>query len=94
MEWYYDVFRVLSLLVVWAIPAVLVMLVVAFVVAAPALAMGGVVSGLRERLGARLQARAKGNKRQSVTLTCSIDTDCPPGFVCVNGSCRPVSERV
>ncbi len=88
MEWYYDTFRFLSLFIVWAIPAVLLMLVVLFVVAAPALAVGGVVSGLCERLGANLQAKVKEQKGQGLGLTCSINADCPPGFVCVNGSCR------
>ena len=38
------------------------------------------------------QASSQGKKRRelakaAVPLTCSIDIDCPPGFVCVNGYC-------
>jgi uncharacterized protein (DUF927 family) len=29
-------------------------------------------------------------KKAIPNLVCSIDTDCPPGFMCVNGRCVPV----
>lgn len=25
-------------------------------------------------------------------LSCSVDTDCPPGYICVNGVCVPSSQ--
>ncbi len=28
----------------------------------------------------------------SGNLACSINTDCPPGYVCVGGRCMPVSS--
>ncbi len=32
----------------------------------------------------------RASKKQSVVeLVCSIDADCPPGFVCANGYCVP-----
>ena len=35
------------------------------------------------------QASSPSRKRVLRTLVCSVDTDCPPGYVCVNGSCMP-----
>ena len=32
---------------------------------------------------------ARAVKRRIATLTCSIDTDCPEGYICVNGHCIP-----
>ncbi|MFQ5997433.1 MAG: dickkopf-related protein [Dehalococcoidales bacterium] len=88
MEWYTDFFRVLSLLVVWAIPAALVVAVVVFVIAAPALTLGGVVIRLYEIVRFRLRRRAPA-EMPGLHLSCSIDADCPPGYVCVNGLCVP-----
>ncbi|HEY82372.1 MAG TPA: hypothetical protein G4O01_03670 [Dehalococcoidia bacterium] len=31
----------------------------------------------------------RGWKRPDVNRVCSVDADCPPGFVCVNGRCVP-----
>jgi len=89
MEWYYDFFRVLSLVIVWAIPAALIVAVVAFVIAAPALTLGGVVIRLYEVVCVRLRRSARA-KMRGVNLTCSIDADCPLGYVCVSGHCVPV----
>jgi len=25
-------------------------------------------------------------------LSCSIDADCPPGYICVGGACAPASQ--
>ena len=25
-------------------------------------------------------------------LTCALDADCPPGYICMNGSCVPATE--
>ena len=33
--------------------------------------------------------RAKLLKRALPNLVCSIDTDCPQGFICINGHCVP-----
>jgi len=41
------------------------------------------------------QASSQGRKRRELakavvpSVACSIDTDCPTGFVCVNGYCVP-----
>jgi len=90
MEWY-DVFRVFGLVVAWAIPAVLILAVVAFIFAAPALTVGGMVLRLYDILSVRLRKKAQA-ERQSFNLACSVDNDCPPGFVCVNGHCMPEKE--
>jgi hypothetical protein len=29
------------------------------------------------------------NRARQASLTCSTDTDCPPGYVCVGGTCVP-----
>ncbi|RJQ39107.1 MAG: hypothetical protein C4555_03915 [Dehalococcoidia bacterium] len=31
-------------------------------------------------------------RRASSNLTCSVDADCPQGFVCVGGRCIPLAE--
>ncbi len=80
----YDVLRVLSLVVVWAIPAILVLGVVAFVVLAPAFAFGGAARRLYDN-----GKKTKLQRHTSPAFTCSIDTDCPPGYVCVGGRCIP-----
>ena len=59
MEFYYDVFRVLSLVIVWAIPAILIVAVVAFVIGASALTLGGVVLRLRDIVSVRLLSKVK-----------------------------------
>ncbi len=51
----FDVLRILSLVVVWAIPAILVLAVVVFILLAPALTFGG----LAGRLFARLRRKAQ-----------------------------------
>ena len=40
---------------------------------------------LRELVRKRAQDLSRGEDR----FTCSIDTDCPPGFVCMGGQCVP-----
>ena len=49
----YDVFRVISLVVVWGIPAILILGVVVFIILAPALTFGGMASKLYQRVFAR-----------------------------------------
>ena len=53
----YDVFRVISLVVAWGIPAILILGVVVFIILAPALTFGGMASKLYQRVFAR-QRRA------------------------------------
>jgi hypothetical protein len=31
----------------------------------------------------------KRSRVANLNLMCSIDTDCPPGYICVNGHCVP-----
>lgn len=88
MELYYDVLRVLSLVIVWAIPATLVVAVAAFVIVAPALTLGGVLIRLYEIVCLRLRRRARA-EAQGVNLACSVDVDCPVGYICVGGYCVP-----
>ncbi len=88
MEWYYDIFKVLSLVTVWAIPTALIAVVVLFVVASPLLAMGGLVTRLYGFFRAGLPSKAQA-ERPGANLACSIDADCPAGFMCVNGRCVP-----
>jgi hypothetical protein len=88
-----DVFRVLSLVVVWAIPAILILAVVVFILAAPALTLAGVFVRLYEVVRDNLRRRAPAEV-EGLNLACSIDADCPPGFVCVNGRCAPEKELV
>ena len=49
----YDVFRVISLVVAWGIPAILILGVVVFIILAPAFTFGGMASKLYERVFAR-----------------------------------------
>jgi len=88
MERYYDVFRVLSLVIVWAIPAILIVAVVVFVIGAPALTLGGVVLRLYDIVSVRLRRKAQA-ETQGLNMACSVNADCPPGFVCMNGFCMP-----
>ncbi len=90
MEFYYDVFRLLSLMIVWAIPAILIVAVVVFVIGAPALTLGGVVLRLSDIVSVRLRRKPQAETQtQGLNLTCSVNADCPRGFVCVNGYCVP-----
>ena len=66
MEWYYDVLRVLSLVVVWAIPAILVLAVVVFAIAAPVFIWAGVVSGLFQVIRDSLRRRVTAPQRRAI----------------------------
>ena len=92
MDWFYDAFRGLSLLVVWAIPAILVLAIIAFTIFAPALTLTGMSINLYKILCTRLGSKG-GVKMQSTNLACSANADCPPGLVCVNGRCMPVEPQ-
>ena len=54
-----DVLRVLVLVLVWAIPAILVLAVVVFAIAAPALTLAGVVDRLYEVVHDKLRRRTR-----------------------------------
>ncbi len=40
-----------------------------------------------------LWQRSTSAKRVAVGMACSIDADCPPGFVCINGRCVPKTAQ-
>jgi len=69
-----DVFRVLSLVVVWAIPAILVLAVVAFILAAPALTLAGAVLRLyevvRDKLGRNARAKRSVLELKAKEIAC------------------------
>ena len=84
----YDVLRALSLIIVWAIPALLVVGVVALVITMPALIAGGAILRLSNIVSAGLRRKPQ-VKTQAQGMTCAIDTDCPLGYVCMAGHCVP-----
>ena len=47
--------------------------------------VGGVLGAVRGRVAARQPGKAKRE------LACSVDNDCPPGFICLGGRCVPES---
>jgi len=58
----FDIFRVVSLVVVWAIPAILILAVVAFVIAAPAVTLAGVVLRLYDVVRDKLRVGGPSRK--------------------------------
>jgi len=46
--------------------------------------------GIWVAAGSALYQSLPGRKVKTVSLICSIDTDCPPGYFCLNGRCSPV----
>lgn len=67
-----DVFRVLALVVVWAIPAVLVLLVAIFAILSPVLIWAGVVSGLFRVIRDRVRRRVAAPRRRPVTTAAGV----------------------
>ena len=47
--------------------------------------VGGILRAINSR------GAVKKSKEVPANLTCSIDTDCPMGYVCLNGRCVPAS---
>ncbi len=45
--------------------------------------IGGICAAITSKKRAKLFEKAATN------LTCTIDTDCPQGYVCLNGHCMP-----
>jgi hypothetical protein len=45
--------------------------------------IGGIAAVVRERRALKLLEKSPSNQ------TCTIDSDCPAGYVCVNGCCIP-----
>jgi hypothetical protein len=45
--------------------------------------VGGVLTAIKSRRVAKQFEKTPSN------LTCSVDTDCPPGYVCLDGQCVP-----
>ena len=45
--------------------------------------IGGMVSAVKGRRA------VKQVEKTPSSLTCSVDADCPPGYVCLNGRCVP-----
>ena len=39
-----------------------------------------------------LSALYQKRKETRLDLLCSIDTDCPPGFICIGGRCIPAKQ--
>lgn len=48
--------------------------------------IGGICEAVRSK------ERAKSLKKAPTNLTCTIDADCPRGYVCVNGRCVPAGQ--
>ncbi|MDD5289365.1 MAG: hypothetical protein PHY28_09690 [Dehalococcoidales bacterium] len=91
MEWTVDIFRVISVVIAWAIPAILVLAVAVFVLAAPVLTLAGLVSLAYDKVSST-PIKGTETKRQRMNLECTIDTDCPPGCICVAGRCVPEKD--
>ena len=71
--------------IILAVVAASVLLPLAFIAYIDA---GDSYRAIHNFLGAR-KANKRGGKTSS-SFTCSIDTDCPPEYVCVNGHCVPM----
>ncbi len=62
MESYYGVFRALSLVIVWAIPALLVVGLVTFLIGAHVVALGGVTLRLYDMIWVRLLGKTQAKR--------------------------------
>lgn len=47
------------------------------------ISVGGILTAMKSR------GVVKQSEKAPSGLTCSIDTDCPPGYVCLSGRCEP-----
>lgn len=71
-------------------PYVVVVVVGGFVVLIPAaliwyICIGGICAAITDK------KREKVLEKTPANLTCTIDADCPPGYVCLNGRCMPAT---
>jgi len=69
-------------LIILALAAALVLLPVAFIVYVNA---GGSYRAMQYFLCARKTDKLE----KTYSSLCSIDADCPPGYICANGHCMP-----
>jgi hypothetical protein len=67
-----DVLRVLVLVLVWAIPAILVLLVAVFAILTPVFIWAGVVSGLFRVIRDRLRRRVAAPRRARRTVEAPV----------------------
>ena len=88
MEILQDILRFLPL-VFWIIPVALIAAVILSALAIPAISIGGPIM----RLLTVRSDRLKGDQGDMRVFTCSIDADCPRGYICNNGRCVPVQNR-
>ena len=70
----YDVLRVISLVVVWGIPALLVLAVVVFILAAPILTLAGAVLRLCEAVGNKIRGRARAEGQLPIDIQAVQET--------------------
>ena len=70
-------------LIILVVVAILVLLPVAFIAYVN---VGGSYRAIQYFSGAR---RVDKRVKISSRIACSIDADCPPGYVCANGHCVP-----
>lgn len=69
-----------STIVALAIGIIVIFLPVAFIWY---INVGGILTAVRSWKATKLSEKAPSD------LTCSVDTDCPPSYVCLNGRCVP-----
>jgi len=91
VEIYQDILRY-SLVILWVLPVALLIGVALFAIATPTVTLGGSVIRLFKVIRADRSKKIEIEVHDKV-LTCSIDTDCPEGYVCVNGSCVQTQNR-
>lgn len=86
----FEVLRLLSLIVVWFIPSILILILLLFIMLMPACALGGLINRLYTSIldyGFYCKIKTKLVKNIPSESICSVDSDCPPGYVCMNGRC-------
>ncbi|OGO17121.1 MAG: hypothetical protein A2Z02_00905 [Chloroflexi bacterium RBG_16_48_7] len=87
----YIIFKFLSLVIVWFIPALLILATFAFMISIPVFSLGGLLFKIHDAFWVRLKGNIQATSRR-IKATCSVDTDCPEGFVCLSGYCVPEDQ--